>query len=278
MEILYGGPYSIHFQQKRDIISKEWRSYMRRVCLLLFLVVLILSTTTFSQESMEIPLKFDISSNALYQFQVPLTLGMPVDFGMGFYGIIPAGYFYAFSEERREKSFLFAKRAVEIKRIKLMWGLSEDFLYEFRLQHIYNDAFNIKAIIEFFGFVSPVESIPLTFTYDFRTFGSAENPVLNTFGLGYTNLGPVALDVFFQAYRDRQRHHGLTEIGFKIFDYRPFGIVLGDLLGVFSVIDFQDLSPRFKPRIATGYSRKTDSISFGILLHSDSAINQQSNL
>jgi len=237
-----------------------------------------LSISTFSQESMEIPLKFDFSSNALYQFQVPLTLGMPVDFGFGFNSIIPAGFFYVFSEEKREKTVLFAKRPVEIRRIKVMWGLSEEFLFEFRFQHIYNDSFSLKNIADFIGFTSPEMNIPLTFTYDFRTFGSGSNPVLNTFGLGYTNVGPVELNVFFQAYRDRQRQHGLTEIGLKIFDARPFGVVLGDLLGVFSVIDFKDLNTRFKPRIATGYSRKTDSLSFGFLLHSDSSVNEQTTL
>ncbi len=251
---------------------------MRKTLLVLFLFILILMISAFSQESMEIPLKFDMTSNALYQFQVPLTLGMPVDFGFGFNGFVPAGYFYVFSEEEREKQFLFAKRPVEIKRIKVMWGLSEEFLFEFRFQHIYNDSFNVKNIAEFFGFSSPVETIPLTFTYDFRTFGSGSNPVLNTFGLGYTNLGPVELNVFFQAYRDRQRQLGLTEIGIKIFDARPFGVVLGDLLGVFSVVDFEELNTRFKPRIATGYSRKTDSISFGFLLHNDSQVNERTTL
>ena len=251
---------------------------MRTIVGLLFFCIMFLSISSFSQESIDIPLKLDMTSYALYQSQIPLTLGMPVDFGIGFNGIIPAGYFYVFSEEKRQKTFLFSDRTVEIKRIKVMWGLSEEFLFEFRFQHIYNDSFNINKLIEFLGFSSPIQTIPLTFTYDFRTFGSALNPVLNTFGLGYTNVGPVELNVFFQAYRDRQRQLGLTEIGIKIFDYRPFGIVMGDLLGLYSVIDFKELSTRFKPRIATGYSRKTDSISFGILLHSDSAINQQSNL
>ena len=251
---------------------------MRKTLLWVFLFIMFLSLHSFSKESIEIPLKFDMNSNSMYQFQAPLTLGMPVDFGMGFNGFIPAGYFYAFSEEKREKTFLFVKRPAEIKRIKVMWGLSEEFLYEFRFQHIYNDAFKISNIIEFFGFLSPVESIPLTFTYDFRTFGSASNPVMNTFGLGFTTVGPVELNVFFQAYRDRERHHGLTEIGIKILDYRPFGVVMGDLLGVYSVIDFKELNSRFKPRIATGYSRKTDSISFGILLHSDSAVNEKTTL
>lgn len=251
---------------------------MRRRLWLLFFFVMFLSISTFSQESMEIPIKFDMTSNSLYQLQVPLTLGMPVDFGFGFNGIIPAGYFYAFSEEKREKTVLFAKRPVEIKRIKVMWGLSEEFLFEFRFQHIYNDSFNLKNIADFIGVSSPVMSIPLTFSYDFRTFGSGSNPVLNTFGLGYTNMGPVELNVFFQAYRDRQRHHGLTEIGLKIFDSRPFGIVLGDMLGVFSVIDFKELNTRFKPRIATGYSRKTDSLSFAFLLHSDSSVNENTTL
>src|SRR6056297_3148484 len=117
---------------------------MRKFLLLLFLIFLIFSNSTFSQESMEIPIKFDMTSNTLYQFQIPLTLGMPVDFGLGFNGIIPAGYFYVFSEEKREKMFLFAKRPVEIKRIKVMWGLSEEFLFEFRFQHIYNDSFSLK--------------------------------------------------------------------------------------------------------------------------------------
>jgi len=237
-----------------------------------------LSISSFSQENLDIPLKFDITSNSLYQSQIPLTLGMPVDFGIGFNGIIPAGYFYVFSEEKRQKTFLFSERTVEIQRIKVMWGLSEEFLFEFRFQHIYNDAFNISKLVEFLGFSSPIQTIPLTFTYDFRTFGSALNPVLNTFGQGYTNLGPVALNVFFQAYRDRQRQHGLTEIGFKIFDYRPFGIVMGDLLGLYSVIDFKDLGTRFKPRIATGYSRKTDAISFGFLLHSDTTVDEKTTL
>ena len=251
---------------------------MRHFLLLLFLFLVILSNVSFSQESIEIPLKFDMTSNALYQFQIPLTLGMPVDFGLGFNDIIPAGYFYVFAEEKREKKFLFAQRPVEIKRIKVMWGLSDEFLFEFRLQHIYNDSFNVKNIAEFFGFSSPVEGIPITFSYDFRTFGSGLNPVLNTFGLGYTTLGPVELNVFFQAYRDLQRQNGLTEIGLKVYDIRPFGFVFGDLLGVFSVIDFKDLNARFKPRIATGYSRKTDSLSFAFLLHSDSAVNEKTTL
>ena len=251
---------------------------MRTIVGLLFFCIMFLSISSFSQESIDIPLKLDMTSYALYQSQIPLTLGMPVDFGIGFNGIIPAGYFYVFSEEKREKTLLFAKRPVEIKRIKVMWGLSEEFLFEFRFQHIYNDSFSLKNIADFIGFTSPEMNIPLTFTYDFRTFGSGSNPVLNTFGLGYTNVGPVELNVFFQAYRDRQRQHGLTEIGLKIFDARPFGVVLGDLLGVFSVIDFKDLNTRFKPRIATGYSRKTDSLSFGFLLHSDSSVNEETTL
>lgn len=251
---------------------------MRRYLFLVFLLLLITMNCTFSKDSMEIPLKFDMTSNKLYQFQVPVTLGMPVDFGLGFNSIIPAGYFYVFSEEKREKAFLFAKRTVEIKRIKVMWGLSEEFLFEFRLQHIYNDTFNIQNIAEFFGFSSPVAGIPLTFTYDFRTFGSGSNPVLNTFGQGYTNMGPVELNLFFQAYRDRQRQLGLTEIGLKVYDTRSFGFVLGDLLGIFSTVDFKDLNNRFKPRFATGYSRKTDSLSFAFLLHSDASVNERTTL
>ncbi len=251
---------------------------MRKFLLLLFLPVLFLLSTSYSQESMEIPLKFDMTSNALYQFQIPLTLGMPVDFGLGFNDIIPAGYFYVFSEEKREKTVFFVKQPAEIRRIKVMWGLSEEFLFEFRFQHIYNDSFDLEQISKFFGFSTPSMGIPLTFSYDFRAFGSGSNPVLNAFGVGYTNLGPVELNVFFQTYRDRQRKNGLTEIGIKLFDARPFGFVMGDLLGVFSIIDLKDLNTRFKPRIATGFSRKTDSLSFAFLLHSDSAVNEKTTL
>ena len=251
---------------------------MRRMLGLFSLFILFILTFGFSQEKMEIPLKFDMTSSGLYQFQMPLTLGMPVDFGIGFNGVVPAGYMYVFSEDKRTKTVFFAQRTVEIKRLKVMWGLSEEFLFEFRFQHVYNDSFDINNLVKWMGLASPIASIPLTFTYDFRTFGSAYNPVLNTFGLGYTNVGPVEVNVFFQAYRDRQRHNGLTEIGIKLFDLRPFGICMGDLLGVYSVIDFKELNTRFKPRIAAGYSRRADSISFALLLHSDSPITSHSNL
>lgn len=251
---------------------------MRRMIVLFSMFVLFILTFCFSQEKMEIPLKFDMTSNDLYQFQMPLTLGMPVDFGIGFNGVVPAGYMYVFSEDKRTKTIFFAQRTVEIKRIKVMWGLSEGFLFEFRFQHVYNDSFNINNLVKWLGVSSPIASIPLTFSYDFRTFGSAYNPVLNTFGLGYTNVGPVEVNVFFQAYRDSQRHNGLTEIGIKLFDVRPFGICMGDLLGFYSVIDFKEMNTRFKPRIAAGYSRKADSLSFALLLHSDSRISSHSNL
>ncbi|HPF17390.1 MAG TPA: hypothetical protein P5107_02955 [Thermotogota bacterium] len=251
---------------------------MRRMIGFFSLFGLFIFSFCFSQDKMEIPIKFDMTSNDLYQFQIPLTLGMPVDFGIGFNDVVPAGYVYVFSEDKRTKMIFFAQRTVEIKRIKVMWGLSEEFLFEFRFQHVYNDSFNIYNLVKWMGVTSPVANIPLTFTYDFRTFGSAHNPVLNTFGLGYTNVGPVEVNVFFQAYRDRQRHNGLTEIGIKLFDLRPFGICMGDLLGVYSVIDFKELNTRFKPRIAAGYSRRADSISFALLLHSDSPITSHSNL
>jgi hypothetical protein len=229
----------------------------------------------------KIPLKFDMTSAGLYQFQAPLTLGLPVDFGMGLNGYIPAAYVYIFDEQRREKQFFFKNQVVEIQRIKMMWGLSEEFLYEFRYQKIYNDTFDIKPVLDFLKMSSPITSIPLTYSFDFRTFGSALNPVINASGFGFTKAGPIELDVNFNLYKTREDHHGLFEIGFraisfattqagmKLSTFNPFGITFGDLIGGFANIDLNSRSMRLQPRFAAGYSRQTGSIAVGVLLHDD---------
>jgi hypothetical protein len=263
--------------------------------LLVLLLVLFLTMHLFAADALadktdiKIPVKFDTTSTGLYQFQVPLTLGLPVDFGMGLNGYIPAAYMYVFDEWKREKQIFFKSQVVEIQRIKMMWGLSEEFLYEFRYQKIYNDTLSIKPLLAFFNLGFPVTAIPLTYSMDFRTFGSALNPVINATAFGFTKAGPIELDLNFNLYKTREDHHGLLEVGFKGITFantgfgfeveplNPFGITLGDLVGGFANINLSSRAMRLQPRFAAGYSRQTEALSVGVLLHDDAHLKNNAN-
>ncbi|HOO32915.1 MAG TPA: hypothetical protein PK466_05235 [Thermotogota bacterium] len=266
---------------------------MKRRLFLLFVLFLTMHVFAVDDElnsaEIQIPFRFDTTSTGLYQFQVPLTLGLPVDVGMGLNGYIPAAYLYVFDEQKREKRLFFKNQVVEIQRIKLMWGLSEEFLYEFRYQKIYNDTFSIQPVLDFLQLSFPVTAIPLTYSLDFRTFGSALNPVINATAFGFTKAGPIELDLNFNLYKTREDHHGLFELGFKGITFantntgielgalNPFGIVLGDLVGGFANINLNSRAMRLQPRFAAGYSRQTEGLAVGLLLHDDAHLKNNAN-
>jgi len=268
-------------QSDRDIIPMVLNGGFRlksKVFAILVFCLVTVSCVMFSSEAIEVPIKSDSVNGDLFILQFPLTLGLPFDFGLGMKNEIPMGVIYAFKEEKREKRVFFKDQTVETKRIKVMWGLSDEFVYEFRYQHFFNDSISLAAIGDAIGIPAPSIRLPLTFSLDLRTFGTAQNPVFVNEGFAFSKAGPVSANITFHSYNDIFHNHGITEIGLRVMDQPEFGLTLGDLTGVFGSIDMKTPAMSYRPRLAAGYSRQTGSLTIGLLLHDEASVGQKSSI
>lgn len=241
------------------------------VVVLLLLVVLALHILPETQKEIpEIPMRFDFYPGGFTFVRVPFTLGGPLDFGFGLTDQSPVGGVFLFGSESRYKQLLLNRQQLaEQKRMRLFLGIGNEFYYEVDFQYYFFDTIDFTDLLE------PILGYPISYLAStrnishFRFFGRASDP--RFIGESSINMimGPFRLDLDSYTHFSLDRFESLTELGIKWMGYKPFGVVMGEMWGVFGDINIGNRHSRVQPRFLIGWMPEPSHLGFGFTFHDE---------
>ncbi|HPE69010.1 MAG TPA: hypothetical protein P5560_03755 [Thermotogota bacterium] len=210
------------------------------------------------------PVRFDFLGGEFFLVQIPLTIGLPIDWGIGFTQQAPLGGIYAYADEKRYKKVLFLNQLIEQRQVKLFIGISNKLLFEAKWNHYLNQSVDVSWV--------PIanrytDRANLLSEYEIRFIGTAQNP--SSSAKGYVKIGLAAYE--FNAIGNYDfspwQLQGQLEAELKLFEYEPFGIALGEFCGVMGGLPLAKPTDFFSPRIGLGYSFSTKSLGIAFFFH-----------
>lgn len=236
--------------------------------LFIFFAFPLLFCISFGQEETNYvywPVRFDLLLGEYLFTQLPFSVGLPFDVGIGFTQKAPLGGFYAYGQYLREKKVLFLTQLIEKRQIKLFVGVSTDLLFEVKYDHYFSDTVDVRKVPVIQEYT---QLLPIVFNYQVRFLGSATNPSLISDGFIKAAFGPYEGNLFFQSVGTVNSFEFLADAGVHLLDYQPFSLSLGEIYGAGGIL-FEEKERRFSPRMVFGYVPSANTVGFGFIVHQE---------